>query len=94
MNKINIRLYGCLNDALPVNRRQITFPVFLVNRISLVEILNSLSVPIDEIDLILANGNDVDFQYIPQNNDRISIYPRFYNIDISPMNLCHRGLVH
>ena len=89
-----MRLYGCLNDALPESRRQITFPVFLENKISIIEILNAIHIPVDNIDLILANGNDVDFQYIPQNNDRISIYPVFYSIDISPLNLCHRGNLH
>ena len=89
-----MRLYGNLNDALPVNKRQSTFSVFLKNKISLIEILETIGISVSDIDLILANGNDVDFQYVPQNNDRISIYPRFYNIDISPMNLCHRGLVH
>ena len=94
MSKINVRLYGCLNDALPFHLRQITFPVTLENKISIIEILNSINVPVDKIDLILANSKDVDFQYVPQNGDRISIYPVFYNIDISPMNLCHRGILH
>ncbi|MCG8379085.1 MAG: hypothetical protein MI865_06380 [Proteobacteria bacterium] len=94
MNKINLRLYGSLNNTLPITKRQITFPVFLENKISLLEILETLNVAVNEIDLILANGKAIHFNYIPDNNDRISVYPRFENIDITPLNLCHRGTVH
>ncbi len=94
MNKINVRLYGSLNNTLPITKRQITFPVFLENKTSLLEILETLNVPVNEIDLILANGAAIHFNYIPANNDFISVYPRFENIDITPLNLRHRGTVH
>lgn len=35
-----------------------------------------------EVDLILANGKCVDFEYILQDGDRISVYPAFQSLNI------------
>lgn len=49
--------------------------------------IESLGVPHSEIDLILVNGKSVDFLYIVNDNDDISVYPVFESFDIS--NLTH-----
>jgi uncharacterized protein with PIN domain len=37
------------------------------------------------VDLILVNGQSVDFQYRLQNGDRVAVYPVFESLDISPI---------
>jgi len=43
----------------------------------------SLGVPHTEVDLIIVNGNSVDFSYLINNGDDISIYPMFESLDIT-----------
>ncbi len=47
--------------------------------------VESLGIPHTEIDLILVNGQSVDFKYHVQDADRISLYPVFNALDISPV---------
>jgi uncharacterized protein with PIN domain len=47
--------------------------------------IEAQGVPHTEIDLILVNGQSVDFSYGVQNGDRISVYPVFELLDISPV---------
>jgi len=44
--------------------------------------IEALGVPHTEVDLILVNGKSVDFGYIIQHGDRISVYPTFESLDI------------
>jgi len=45
--------------------------------------IEALGVPHTEIDLILVNGNSVDFNYILQDEDRVSVYPVFESLNIT-----------
>jgi uncharacterized protein with PIN domain len=45
--------------------------------------IEALGVPHTEIDLILVNGQSVDFKYIIHDGDNISVYPVFESLDIS-----------
>jgi uncharacterized protein with PIN domain len=47
--------------------------------------IEALGVPHTEVDLILVNGDTVDFSYSVRDGDRISVYPVFESIDISPL---------
>lgn len=49
--------------------------------------IESLGVPHTEIDLILANGKSVDFNYILQDGDRVSVYPVFESLNITDVTL-------
>ncbi len=40
--------------------------------------------PLGEIDLILVNGESVDLSYSLQDSDRVSVYPVFESLDITP----------
>ena len=48
-----------------------------------------LAVPATDVDLIIVNGEAVDFTYAVQQGDRISVYPVFRSIDISPLKKLH-----
>jgi uncharacterized protein with PIN domain len=47
--------------------------------------IESFGVPHTEVEIILANGHSVDFSYIVQDGDRISVYPVFESLDVRPL---------
>ncbi len=79
------RFYAELNDFLPQARRQTSFAHTFEGRVSIKDMIESLGVPHTEVDLILVNGASVDFSYLVQDGDRISVYPVFEVLDITPM---------
>lgn len=85
MKHANIRFYAELNDFLPPERRNRTTSYAFTVSGSVKDMIEALGVPHTEIDLILANGESVDFSYRVQHGDRISVYPVFEAIDISPL---------
>jgi hypothetical protein len=85
MEQVQLRFYEELNDFLPPERRKITFTHDLTRRTSVKDLIESFGVPHTEVEVILANGRSVDFSYIVQAGDRISVYPVFESLDISPL---------
>ena len=85
MNQAYFRFYAELNDFLPINKRKTTFAHCLNNSASIKDTLEALGVPHTEVDLILANGESIDFSYLVRDGDRFSIYPVFESIDITPL---------
>ena len=82
MNEALFRFYGSLNDFLPPERSQRSFPYTFNDHQSVKHLVESLGVPHTEVDLILANSEPVGFSYLVRDSDRISIYPRFEWLDI------------
>ena len=82
---VQCRFYAELNDFLPPHRRQVTFAHEVKGRASVKDVIESLGVPHTEVDLILVNGESVDFGYLVQEGDRIAVYPVFESIDITPL---------
>ena len=85
MAQVQLRFYEELNDFLSPARRKITFIHELTRRTSVKDLIESFGVPHTEVEVILANGRSVDFSYIVQADDRISVYPVFESLDISPL---------
>ncbi len=79
------RFYGELNDFLPPERRQRAFLHRFELSAPVKDMIEGLGVPHPEVDLILANGRSVDFTYLVQDGDRISVYPMFESLDITPL---------
>lgn len=86
MATAHFRFYEELNDFLPPERRKISFAHGFQRRTSIKDMIESFGVPHPEIELILVNGKAVDFSYIVQDGDRVSVYPMFECLDISPLN--------
>lgn len=80
------RFYAELNDFLPKEQRCVLFPLTFKNRQSVKHLIESLGVPHPEVDLILVNCASIDFSYIVQEKDMISVYPVFESFDISAEN--------
>jgi uncharacterized protein with PIN domain len=85
MPQTHFRFYAELNDFLPPKKRQRTFVHAFELSSSIKDMIESLGVPHTEVDLILVNGESVDFSYLVQDGDRISVYPVFEAIDINPV---------
>ena len=79
------RFYAELNDFLPPERRMVACEHRFIAAAPVKDMIESLGVPHTEIDLILANGQSVDFTYVAQAGDRISVYPVFEALDIAPL---------
>jgi len=83
--RITFRFYAELNDFLPPPRRQVAFEHVLEGPASVKDTIEALGVPHTELDLILANGESVDFSYRLADGDRIAAYPVFESLDITPL---------
>mgnify|MGYP001820042941 CR=1 FL=1 len=83
MAKATFRFYEELNDFLPKHRRRTDAATTFKEKRSIKDAIESLGVPHTEIDLILVNGKSVDFDYILQDEDRVSVYPVFESLNIS-----------
>ena len=79
------RFYAELNDFLPLDKRKGSFPYHFQGNPSIKDAIESLGVPHTEVDLILANGTSVGFDYHLEERDRVSVYPVFESLDISPL---------
>jgi uncharacterized protein len=82
---INFRLYAELNDFLPEALRQQEFVHHLKTPVSAGEAIESLGVPLSEVDLILVNSKPALPEQLLHENDFVSVYPVFESLDISPV---------
>lgn len=76
------RFYEELNDILEARHRRRHVEVAFEGRESVKDMIEALGVPHTEVDLILVNGVSVDFAYLLQDGDRVSVYPVFESLDI------------
>ncbi|MGB9904299.1 MAG: hypothetical protein ACPLQO_06480 [Desulfotomaculales bacterium] len=72
-----VRFYAELNDFLPWNNRQVAFNHCFFGRPSVKDLIESLGVPHTEVDLVLINGESVEFSRQVNDGDYISVYPVF-----------------
>jgi len=85
MRSANFRFYAELNDFLPTDRKAGSFDHTFNGQPAVKDTIEALGVPHTEVDLIIANGVSVDFSYLLQDGDRVSVYPVFESIDIAPV---------
>ncbi len=83
MNTIHLRFYEELNRYLPQERRKTWFDLSLKKETSVKKVLESLKIPLEEVDLILVNEQSVGPDYVFHENDRTSVYPVFELLDVS-----------
>lgn len=86
MSHTNFRFYAELNDFLPRARQQRGFVHHFEGRVSIKDMVESLGVPHTEIDLLLVNGEPVDFSYLVQDGDSVSVYPLFRSLDVGALS--------
>ena len=83
MHKVFLRFYEELNDFLPEPKKKKRFVHNYIDRASVKDMVEALGVPHTEVDLILVNGKSVDFKYIINDGDDVSVYPVFESFNIS-----------
>lgn len=83
MKSITIRFYEELNDFLPKEKRKNRFKQKFFGRESVKDLIEAIGVPHTEVDLILVNGKSVDFYYLLNDKDDVSVYPVFESFDIN-----------
>jgi uncharacterized protein len=83
---VAIRFYAELNDFLKNKWKKKSLEFHFKGQVTIKVAIESLGVPHTSVDLILANGQPVDFLYKLQNGDLISVYPEFETFDISEIN--------
>ena len=82
---VTIRAYAELNDFLPKRWRFRSFSYPLNGGNSLKHLIESAGIPHTEIELILVNGSSVGLEATVNAEDRISVYPVFESIDVTPL---------
>ena len=85
MPHATFRFYQELNDFLPPSQRQVAFEHEWRDTPSIKHLIESLGVPHTEVDLILVNDHSVEWDYRPQESDRIAVYPVFESMDVTPL---------
>ena len=84
VHRAYFRFYAELNDHLPDDERFRTIEKSFYVPGSVMDMIESFGVPHPEVELVLVNGQSVDFAYVVQAGDRISVYPMFESFDITP----------
>ena len=83
--KACFRFYAELNEFLPNHQQYRLILVEFKGRQSVKHLIESSGIPHTEVDVVLANGQSVDFSYLVQQDDRIAVYPVFESLDITPL---------
>lgn len=81
---VEVRAYAELNDFLPPEARAVTVRRPFQPHQTVKDVLEAMGIPHTEVDLILVNGDPVDFPHRPAAGDRIAAYPVFEALDIGP----------
>ena len=85
MIEAEFRFYEELNDHLPSRRRKRSFAHRFAGPAPVADLIESLGVPLSEVDLILVNNDPVAADHPVSNGDRVSVYPVFESFDITPL---------
>lgn len=83
MAQANFHFCAELNYFLPLSKKLVSFAYIFKARSSIKNMIEAQGVPHTEVDKILVNGESVDFSYIVQVGDQISIYPVSESTDIT-----------
>jgi uncharacterized protein len=77
MIRASFRFFAELNDFLPPAQRQQRVAHDCSSDATVKHMIEGLGVPHTEVDMILVNGEPVDFSYRLRDQDQVSIYPAF-----------------
>src|ERR1035437_9447531 len=86
MSAAQFRFYAELNDFLPDENRGNELTRYFSVSGSVKDFVESFGVPHTEVDIVLSNGNPVDFSYPVRDGDRMSVYPVFESLDIAAVS--------
>ncbi len=76
------RFYEELNDFLPAPKRKRAFMARFDGTPAVKDVIESLGVPHTEIDVILVDGQSVQFRHRLHGGERVAVYPVFERFDV------------
>ncbi|UDM50408.1 Mut7-C ubiquitin/RNAse domain-containing protein [Cupriavidus sp. MP-37] len=79
------RFYEELNDFLAPDQRRRDLSCACARAATVKHMIEALGVPHTEVELILVNGESCGFDRQLCEGDRVSVYPKFERIDVSPL---------
>ena len=85
MGAATFRFYAELNDFLPVGDRQRDLVRSFLGTPSVKDQIEACGIPHTEVDLILVNGRSVGLDHGLGDGDRVSVYPVFEALDVTPV---------
>lgn len=77
------RFYSELNNYLSAEKARTEFILQTRESCPVKEMIELVGVPTADVDLILVNGESVDFSFLVKDGDRVSVYPVFESFDIA-----------
>src|SRR3954463_2824366 len=83
--KVRLNLHGDLDFFLRSEARGRSIERSLSEKTSVKDAIESCGVPHPEVDLILVDGRSVDFAHVLRGGERVSVYPMFESLDITPL---------
>ena len=87
--EVRLRFYEELNDHLPPERRKVCFSHACADGATVGVVLAEMGVPATEVDLVLVNGSTAGLDHRLRNGDRLSVFPVFESLDITPAGPLH-----
>jgi uncharacterized protein len=88
---VDIRVYAELNDFLRPDERYTVLHRPVRPHQTVKDVVESAGIPHTEVDLVLVNGQPVDFDLHPRAGDRITAYPVFETLDIGRVTRVRPG---
>lgn len=85
MHTAYFRFYEELNDFLLTEQRKQTLPYWFRDHPGIKDSIEAFGVPHTEVELIIVNGESVDFDYKLRDGNRVAVYPVFESLDVSPL---------
>ena len=80
-----LRFYEELNDFLPRAIRKQDMPVEFREPAPVRHLIELCGIPHTEVEIVLLNGLSVDLEQQVRDGDRVSVYPVFESLDITPL---------
>ncbi|MEN3046433.1 MAG: AmmeMemoRadiSam system radical SAM enzyme [Candidatus Hydrothermales bacterium] len=91
--KVKVRFYEELNDFLPAHLRKKEFELFVEEGKKVRDILEIFKIKEELIHLVLVNGENSFLDRELKDNDRVSFFPIFETIDITPIKIINQKRV-
>ena len=91
---VNLRFYGDLKDWITVDQEAKTVERTLSAPTSVKDLIEGCGIPHTEVDLILVKDTPVDFSYLIEGGERISVYPFFNSLDIPASDRLQERIIH
>ena len=85
MASTTFRFYAELNDFLSPAERQREVRLEFDPPVPVGHLIETLGVPHTEVEIILVNGDSVALDHRLSDADRVSVYPMFEALDVSPL---------